>query len=365
MHAGFINAKKQMKRISFLVMVILVAASLNASNYRTTGSRAFGQWKHQPHWLNAQVDGETYHGVAPIKGTGNITITISGRDTILLGDTFGEFASRVTLNVLDSAYLKIFGNFRVRNHVVIDVSPLGTFIIDGDLIMHQHGNITVDGAMQVTNVIGHQNSNSIGGTGTLHLMGEISENISVGSTVNVVDYPLDDPMPVDMLSFTAGVEEKQVVLRWTTASEVNSMGFEIMRLDTATGHWQVIGWKDGQNNHNGFHQYRFTDPFPAEGANYYRLRQLDYDGTFSYYGPVSLVFQDVFNNPDFKVNKNPSSWVIALAGNDAWHVEIHDLTGRSIYSGSGVSNLEIPAPGVPVIIRVSNARGEVVSRVVM
>ena len=354
-----------MKRFSFLFMVILVAASLEASNYRTTGSKAFGQWTHQPHWIDAQLDGETYYGMAPTSGTGNITITISGRDTILLGDTFGEFASKVTLNVLDTAYLKIFGDFKVRNHVVVDVRPEGTFIIDGDLIMHQHGNITVDGAMQVTNVYGHQNSNSIGGTGTLHVMGNISANVSVDSSVNVVDYPLDDPMPVDMLSFTAGVEERQVVLRWTTASEVNSMGFEIMRLDSVAGHWQVIGWKDGQYNHNGIFQYQFTDPFPAPGAIYYQLRQLDYDGAFRYYGPVGLVFDDAANDPDFKVFKSLSSWVIALGGNEAWHVEIHDLTGRSIYSGSGGSKLEIPAPGVPVIIRVSNARGQVASRVVM
>ncbi len=87
------------------------------------------------------------------------------------------------------------------------------------------------------------------------------------------------PLPVELTSFTAIVNGRNVKLVWNTASELNNFGFEIERATINT--WNKIGFVEGAGNSNTPRSYAFVDGF-AQGVAQYRLKQIDRDGSFEY-----------------------------------------------------------------------------------
>jgi hypothetical protein len=108
-----------------------------------------------------------------------------------------------------------------------------------------------------------------------------------------------DPVPVELISFTAEVLDQKVSLRWETATETNNKGFEIERCqvsnvrgETVVGktNWINVGYVDGFGTRSEKTTYSFIDDLTgAQGAGVsYRLKQIDYDGTFNYSDVVEL-----------------------------------------------------------------------------
>lgn len=91
-----------------------------------------------------------------------------------------------------------------------------------------------------------------------------------------------NPLPVELSSFTASASGDAVALTWTTASEENNVGFDIERSTDGEAFVQ-IGFKAGAGTTESTTTYRFTDADPPFATTlFYRLRQLDRDGTFEY-----------------------------------------------------------------------------------
>jgi hypothetical protein len=94
-------------------------------------------------------------------------------------------------------------------------------------------------------------------------------------------------LPVELASFSAHVRESAVELTWTTATEVNSYGFEVEKqavsnqLSEFSG-WRKIGLVAAAGTSNGTHQYSFTDQKVSSGFYAYRLKQVDKNGAFKY-----------------------------------------------------------------------------------
>jgi hypothetical protein len=105
------------------------------------------------------------------------------------------------------------------------------------------------------------------------------------------------PLPVELTSFNASVIDNNVQLFWTTATETNNYGFEIERnVMVHSDHnnkWEIIGFVYGSGNSNSPKSYSFIDKNPSEGKVYYRLKQIDNDGTFSYSNVVEVEFNNV------------------------------------------------------------------------
>ncbi|MEO9483773.1 MAG: hypothetical protein ABJG47_10025 [Ekhidna sp.] len=89
------------------------------------------------------------------------------------------------------------------------------------------------------------------------------------------------PLPVELLFFKAIEEENHVSIEWATTSEQNNDFFEIQRADN-TLEWEVIGKVFGAGSSSALIEYRFQDTQPILSVAYYRLRQVDFDGTVSY-----------------------------------------------------------------------------------
>lgn len=87
-----------------------------------------------------------------------------------------------------------------------------------------------------------------------------------------------NPLPVEMISFTATPQKKFIRLNWITGSEVNNHGFEIHR-SAAPPEFSMIGWEVGSGTTNAATTYEFDDHEVQPGVTYYyRLKQIDYDG---------------------------------------------------------------------------------------
>ncbi len=107
-------------------------------------------------------------------------------------------------------------------------------------------------------------------------------------------------IPVELTNFNSDLLDNKIHLTWSTASELNNAGFEIQRasfrLDETTPlqEWNRIGFVEGAGTASEFNFYEFVDDNPSNGKNNYRLRQIDFDGTFRIYGPIEVNFEPVY-----------------------------------------------------------------------
>ncbi|MBA3972221.1 MAG: hypothetical protein H0X46_08780, partial [Bacteroidetes bacterium] len=98
---------------------------------------------------------------------------------------------------------------------------------------------------------------------------------------------LVNPLPIELLSFTGYSASNGNQLTWSTATEINNDYFDIERSSNGAD-FSKIGTLDGNGNSITTIVYNFTDATPLTGINYYRLKQVDYNGSFSYSNMISI-----------------------------------------------------------------------------
>jgi hypothetical protein len=94
-------------------------------------------------------------------------------------------------------------------------------------------------------------------------------------------------LPVELLSFSAKKENDDVIIKWSTASEINNDFFTIER-STDGDHWEILKESKGAGNSSSLIEYSELDENPHNGISYYRLKQTDYDGQFKYSQTTSV-----------------------------------------------------------------------------
>jgi hypothetical protein len=144
------------------------------------------------------------------------------------------------------------------------------------------------------------------------------------------------PLPVELTEFTArNVRNKDAALAWRTASEKNNDHFDVERSFDGTA-FAKIGQVAGHGSTLSPNSYALTDAGVARlatGAVYYRLRQVDTDGTATY-SPVRTVAFAQVANPAISLFPNPATAATQLdltelpAG--AYQVSVLDATGRTV-----------------------------------
>jgi len=117
---------------------------------------------------------------------------------------------------------------------------------------------------------------------------------SAMKTMNVI--------PVEFSSFTAENINDEVVLKWQTATETNNRGFEILRSSqNDLGEWQIISFLEGRGTTTEITDYNYGDKITNHGKYIYRLKQIDFDGTFSYSEDIEI---DITGPKDFTLYQN-------------------------------------------------------------
>lgn len=147
------------------------------------------------------------------------------------------------------------------------------------------------------------------------------------------------PLPVRLVSFNARTIHDQVQVEWKTAEESNNSHFTVQRSADAIS-YEDIAVRDGKGNSNSLHSYSFTDTSPLYGVSYYRLKQTDYDGKFTYsrVAPVQMSGETEF---EFSVYPNPVADHINLkfsgiaSTHSNWLYQIMNKDGKALFSGKG------------------------------
>ncbi len=180
-------------------------------------------------------------------------------------------------------------------------------------------------------------------------------------------------LPVTLALFTAALEQGIVRLRWRTEGEVNNRGFAVERSGDGQHDWRDIGFVDGAGSSTAAHEYTFVDDDSAalrSGRSlFYRLRQVDTDGTHEYsasvevtlqHRPASWTLEQNYPNPFAAETDIP----VFLPRDAALTVDVFDMSGARVARlcdgpmRAGLHYLTLDARGLPAGSYIARAAAE-------
>ncbi|MBK7499522.1 MAG: T9SS type A sorting domain-containing protein [Ignavibacteriales bacterium] len=135
---------------------------------------------------------------------------------------------------------------------------------------------------------------------------EITTNDPVNPFIVVpIRMTVTNEVPVELLSFNAEMVDGNVVLNWSTATETNNSGFSVERAvrsqQSPISNWENTGFVSGKGTTTEKTFYSYSDKNEKPGTYLYRLKQIDFDGTFSYSSEVEI---EVTGPKDFALYQN-------------------------------------------------------------
>ncbi|MBO0938175.1 T9SS type A sorting domain-containing protein [Fibrella sp. HMF5335] len=210
------------------------------------------------------------------------------------------------------------------------------------------GNYTLEVYWQITTNLGDR-FDSNGGA-------NVKASFTVSSTT----------LPVTLTSFNAKANNHMASLDWATATEQGNAYFDVERSADARL-FEHVGRVEGRGTTSTPQVYSFSDESPSLGTNYYRLRQVDADGRFSY-SPVRAV--QIRSNGELAIWGNPAAEQLGVAGLEVGStVDLLDLNGQLRSSQLTNNNrLHIDVRNLPsgtYLLRVAEPAGVQSKRVVV
>jgi hypothetical protein len=151
----------------------------------------------------------------------------------------------------------------------------------------------------------------------------------------VFDFLGDGTIPVELTSFTAQVSPAGVNLNWATASEVNNYGFEVERRYQNEINWKVVGLVPGSGTTTQPKEYSYSDnSLTQAGKYYYRLKQIDNDGSFNYSNEIEVDFiqpNDFVLNQNYPNPFNPSTTIEFSIGQASFvKLDVYNALGEKV-----------------------------------
>lgn len=155
-------------------------------------------------------------------------------------------------------------------------------------------------------------------------------------------------LPVEMVGLDAELLGSHVEIVWATASELNNDYFSIER-STDGMLFSEVGQIEGVGTTQEMNTYSFMDLPEASGTFYYRLRQVDYDGAFSF--SSSIAVELTIDEHSLEIFPNPVTGPLQVRSADGINMSIYSLSGQVVYQsnlnqGVGVADLSELTPGI-------------------
>lgn len=143
----------------------------------------------------------------------------------------------------------------------------------------------------------------------------------------------DNPLPVELVNFSASVSGKKVFLNWETKTEITNAGFEVER-KTPGSQWKKIAFVEGHYTTNSPKYYSFTDQPSVNGTVFYRLKQIDTDGSFEYSAEIKVesgIPQEYSLSANYPNPFNPATTVdYSLPVGGFVSVKLYNSQGREV-----------------------------------
>lgn len=198
-----------------------------------------------------------------------------------------------------------------------EVGSTGNTIVESE-IFTQRWNSTTDEWNDVTL------------TGTLNTTNNTFSGVAVSSANFFRSWALSSstsPLPVEMLYFNAECLNNKVLLNWATALEINNDRFVIQRSSNGI-QWQSIDSVAGTGTTNKTTQYQYLVQNPNANMPYYRLKQIDFDGTYSY---TNIQTANCNSSFALSVFPNPTSGLTYIT----FETQIETEASLQLYSALG------------------------------
>jgi len=157
---------------------------------------------------------------------------------------------------------------------------------------------------------------------------------AVGAVGLILKYEDTSYVPLELISFDGKIEKDKVFLYWQTATELNNRGFEIEK-SFDKENWFKIGFVEGRGTTTDINYYSYIDSEISSGIQYYRLKQIDYDGSFEFSNIIEVnIDLDIISYHLFQNFPNPfnSSTVIyfQVPGKSLINIFVYDILGNEV-----------------------------------
>jgi hypothetical protein len=107
-------------------------------------------------------------------------------------------------------------------------------------------------------------------------------------------------VPVELYSLTAATEGNKVFINWSTSTETNNKGFEVQKSKDQK-EWTVLRFVQGAGTSTAVNTYSYSEEIITGGTWYYRLKQIDYDGSYEIHGPIEV---DLSQSISYSLSQN-------------------------------------------------------------
>jgi len=316
-----------MKKLFYILLFIsLYSYNAQATTYYSTSS---GEWTDA---LWSTVSHSDLSGLVslPCVFTGDDEVRmahdiVSNCALFELGRLTGS-----TIVVLDNgAQLTVNGDLRMRGAHLTFIQPSSAMTIDGDLDMAGTAEIAVEGTLLITGNVDMIGSSKVCGNGTATYLGTLTVSGSAEWC---------STLPIELVEFKGEIQPNNgVILQWTTSSETNNNFFSIERSYNGND-FEVIGKVDGAGNSLGLLKYTYTDKDAfinnRQSWGYYKLKQTDFDGTFTYSKTIVIANVDKNSSDDFLVYPNPANadgfYLNIKHPIESGTVAVHGLNGQML-----------------------------------
>jgi hypothetical protein len=308
-----------------------------------------------------------------LQNSGSYSLTISGNTSLDVGRNTTlnrpmQVSGTSSVNLAGNLTLPNVGGSELVINDDVNFTVGGNTSVEGPIRMNNNAYVTFNGNVNLPNVGGAQfivNDNAdilitsnltksggniiVGGTGQLVICdqrlpsGSItgsypassSSGVSIGASPAY--YGGCRILPVEFLSFNATyqTQTRSTLLDWSTAKEWENSHFEIERAVNSVKEWETIGRVEGNGYSEAPVEYSFTDTeLPLTGGNiFYRLKQVDFSGKFSYSRTRAIQVDPIDSKSVWLAYPNPSNIgseiSVALLRFNDYHDELISL--RLIY----------------------------------
>lgn len=245
---------------------------------------------------------------------------------------FSKLHSQCLVNAINSTFVN---NIAVLGHdsVVVTMTHFADITLSSGGSKFQ---LSINGVIQ-------SGGNGIANVGDIVKIKPIAvgmETINVdgdcsGTFWGEINTVVSSPLPVTWLSSpSATIKNNQTHISWSVASQVNNSHFIIEHSSDGRS-YSEIGKVHSQGNTSETKHYTYIHEIPSIGINYYRIKQVDYDGKYSYSDIASVRYDD---HGETIIYPNPVSDVLTIESvSETNHVRITDISGRIILSQQIIS----------------------------